>query len=83
MNLTDTIAQQLERENLSLAEFKELLIRLLNYGVLCRGESQTEQLLYDRFMRIKDLVSEYLNLIDVRLFHDERFEYVRLYPPGS
>ncbi len=83
MNLTDTIAQQLERENLSVAEFKELLIRLLNYGVLCRGESQTEQLLYDRFMRIKDLVSEYLIFMDVRLFHDERFEYVRLYPPGS
>ena len=83
MNLTDTIAQQLERENLSVAEFKELLIRLLNYGVLCRGESQTEQLLYDRYLRIKDLVGEYLHLIDVRLFHDERFEYVRLYPPGS
>jgi hypothetical protein len=83
MKLTDTIAQQLERENLSLAEFKELLIRLLNYGVLCRGESQTEQLLYDRFMRIKDLVNEYLLLMDVRLLHDERFEYVRLYPPGS
>ena len=83
MNLTDTIGQQLERENVTLSEFKELLIRLLNYGVLCRGESQTEQLLYDRFLRIKDLVSEYLCLMDVRLFHDERFEYVRLYPPGS
>ena len=83
MNLTDTIDQQLERENVSLGEFKELLIRLLNYGVLCRGESQTEQLLYDRFLRIKDLTSEYLHLMDVRLFHDERFEYVRLYPPGS
>jgi hypothetical protein len=83
MNLTDSIAQQLERENLSLGDFKELLIRLLNYGVLCRGESQTEQLLYDRFLRIEDLVGEYLQLMDVRVFHDERFEYVRLYPPGS
>ncbi|KPJ90784.1 MAG: hypothetical protein AMJ53_12955 [Gammaproteobacteria bacterium SG8_11] len=81
--MTDTIAQQLERENVSLSEFKELLIRLLNYGVLCRGESQTEQLLYDRFLRIEDLLREYLHFIDVRLFHDERFEYVRLYPPGS
>ncbi|WP_455209708.1 DUF4194 domain-containing protein [Kaarinaea lacus] len=83
MNLTDAISQHLERENLSLGEFKELLIRLLNYGVLCRGESQTEQLLYDRFLRVKDLINEYLHLMDVRLFHDERFEYVRLYPPGS
>lgn len=83
MTLTDAITQQLERENLSLADFKELLIRLLNYGVLCRGESQTEQLLYDRFLRIEGLVNEYLQLMDVRVFHDDRFEYVRLYPPGS
>ena len=83
MNLTDQINEQLERENLTLSEFKELLIRLLNYGVLCRGESQTEQLLYDRFLRIEALLYEYLQLMDVRIFHDTRFEYVRLYPPGS
>ena len=83
MNLTDTIKQQLERENLNLGEFKELLIRLLNYGVLCRGESQTEQLLYDRFLRIEELVNEYLQMLDIRVYHDKRFEYVRVYPPGS
>jgi hypothetical protein len=83
MRLTDAIEQQLERENLTVGDFKELLIRLLNYGVLCRGESQTEQLLYDRFLRIEALVNEYLQLMDVRVFHDDRFEYVRLYPPGS
>jgi hypothetical protein len=83
MNLTDHIAEQLERENLSMGEFQELLIRLLNYGVLCRGESQTEQLLYDRFLRTEKLLNEYLRLMDVRIYHDTRFEYVRLYPPGS
>ena len=83
MKLTETIEQHLERENLNLGEFQELLIRLLNYGVLCRGESLTEQTLYDRFLRIEDLVREYLRLLDIRLYHDERFEYVRLYPPGS
>jgi hypothetical protein len=51
--------------------------------VLCRAESQTEQQLYDRFLRIEDLVNEYLGLLDIRLLHDRRFEYIRLYPPGS
>jgi len=83
MKLTETIEQHLERENLNLGEFQELLIRLLNYGVLCRGESLTEQTLYDRFLRIEDLVREYLRFLDIRVYHDERFEYVRLYPPGS
>jgi len=83
MSLTDHINEQLERENLSVGEFQELLIRLLNYGVLCRSESQTEQLLYDRFLRVEKLLREYLQLMDVRIYHDTRFEYVRLYPPGS
>lgn len=83
MSLTDHITEQLERENLSLSEFQELLIRLLNYGVLCRSESQTEQLLYDRFLRIEKMLREYLQFMDVRVYHDTRFEYVRLYPPGS
>jgi len=77
------IEEKLQQENLSVNEFRELLIRLLNYGVLCRGESQTEQQLYDQYLRIAALVNEYLALIGVRIFHEPRFEYLRLYPPGS
>ncbi len=81
--LSEIIEKQLTKENISINEFRELLIRLLNYSVLCRDESQIEQQLYDRFLRISNLVTEYLNLIDVRIFHDTRFEYIRLYPPSS
>ncbi len=81
--LTDVLSQGLEKENLGLDEFRELIIRLLNYGVLCRGESQTEQQLYDRYLRITDLVQDYLHVMDITVFHDRRFEYLRLYPPGS
>ncbi|VAW69625.1 hypothetical protein MNBD_GAMMA09-3376 [hydrothermal vent metagenome] len=81
--LTETIEQQLEKENMSLSEFQELLIRLLNYSILCRSESQIEQQLYDRYLRISSLVNEYLQMIDVRVFHEPRFEYIRLYPPSS
>ena len=81
--LTDALSQGLEKENLSLDEFRELVIRLLNYGVLCRDESQTEQQFYDRYLRITELVQDYLQVMDITVFHDRRFEYLRLYPPGS
>lgn len=81
--LTNIVEQQLEKENISLNEFRELLIRLLNYTVLCRQESLIEQQLYDRFLRISSLTKEYLAMMDIRVFHDSRFEYIRLYPPSS
>ncbi len=81
--LTDLLAQQLEAENVTVTDFKELVIRLMNYGVLCRDESQTEQQLYDRYLRIADWVDDYLALSGVRVHHDSRFGYLRLYPPAS
>lgn len=81
--LSEALRDQLARENIGIEEFQELLIRLLNYGVLSRQESQTEQQLYDRYLRIAEPVHEYLSLLGIRIHHDRRFEYIRLYPPGS
>ncbi len=81
--LTDCLLEGLEKEGVSLQEFRELALRLLNYGVLCRAENQTEQQLYDRFIRVESLVEEYLSLMGVTLLHDRRFAYLRLYPPGA
>lgn len=73
----------LEKAGISRNEYSELLIRLLDYGVLCRDESQTEQILYDRYLRVEELVAEYLSLLSVRVAHDARFHFVRLFPPGA
>jgi hypothetical protein len=83
MKLAEYMEERLESANVSLDEFRELAIRLLNYGVLLRDESQTERELYDRFVRIEDLMAEALDLYGLGLHHDRRFEYVRVYPPGS
>ena len=83
MLLSDFIEQRLESTGIGLVEFRALLIRLVNYGVLERGESQTEQELYDRFVRVEDLAGEVLALYGIVVHHDRRFEYARLYPPGS
>jgi hypothetical protein len=77
------IEKQLESAGITQNEYSELLIRLLDYGVLCRDESQTEQMLYDRFLRIEPLVVDYLEVIGIRIQHDSRFNFVRLYPPGA
>src|SRR5690349_7312756 len=83
MRLEEYLEGRLEDSGLNVADLRELLIRLLNYSVLSRSESQTERELYDRFVRIEELVAEALTLYGIRLHHDRRFEYVRLYPPGS
>ena len=46
--LSSYLEPRLEAEGLDLETLRELLIRLLNYGVLCRGESQVEQQLARR-----------------------------------
>jgi len=81
--MLELVDQLLEKEGLDRREFSELMIRLLDYGVVCRDESQIEQQLYDRFLRIEEIVADYLELIGIRLQHDKRFQFVRCYPPGA
>ncbi len=83
MNLHSYMESRLEPAAVSYEQLQELLVRLLNYGVLVRGESQTVTELYDRFVRVEELVGESLQLYGISVHHDRRFEYVRLYPPGS
>lgn len=78
-----TIDKELDQEGLSQRDFSELLVRLLDYGVICRDESQIEQQLYDRYVRLEELVGDYLSLLGIRIQHDRRFQFVRLYPPGA
>ena len=83
MPLNDYLEKRLDTAAVSVDEMRELLVRLMNYGVLVREDSQTTRELYDRFVRVEELAREVLALQGVELYHDRRFEYVRLYPPGS
>ena len=69
--------------SVELDDFSELLIRLLDYGVISRDESQIEGLLYDRFLQCEELVEDYLSVLMLRLQHDRRFCFVRVFPPGA
>ncbi|WP_221795445.1 DUF4194 domain-containing protein [Oceanobacter mangrovi] len=77
------IDKQLEKQGLGMRDLTELLMRLLDYGVICRDESQIEQQLYDRYLRLEELVQDYLQVIGLRVLHDRRFQFLRLVPPGA
>ena len=81
--LDDFLTEQLQPLNLTREEFTEVLVRLLDYGVLSRQESQTEAALYDRYLQCSRLVEDFLAVIGVRLQHNRQFAFVRLFPPGA
>jgi len=82
-SITNFIEDRVGDYGLSLDEFSELVLRLMNQGVLCRNTSQTEAGLYDRYIRVADIVNEYLGIMGVRIVHEPRFNWLRLYPPGA
>lgn len=77
------LQQALNEKAIRPEDFSELMIRLLDYGIINRDESQVEANLYDRYLQCQDLVDDYLSIIGVRIEHDEQFCFVRLYPPGA
>lgn len=81
--IIEAIEDALKKSGVTLEEFSELLIRLLDSGVLCRDENQTEERLYDRFLQVKEVVDAYLAPLHLRINHNTQFHYVRLFPPGA
>lgn len=81
--LKDWLADQLVDKPFTVADVSELLIRLLDYGIVCRDESLVEQRLYDRFVQCEAIVEDYLDVLGMRLDHNRRFRFVRVFPPGA
>ena len=81
--MREALEDQLQQRGISTEDFSELMIRLLDRGVLCRDESKKEAQLYDHFLQIRDLVEDYLSVLRIRLLHEPRFELVRIFPPGA
>ncbi|GAB3270103.1 DUF4194 domain-containing protein [Parahaliea aestuarii] len=83
MTIRNALDDALEARGLGAEQFSELMIRLLDHGVLCRDESKREAELYDRYLQVPDLVEDYLAVLRVRLLHEPRFHSLRLFPPGA
>lgn len=83
MMISKTLNEALDDRGLTPAQFSELMIRLVDRGVLCRGESGKETELYDRYLQCAELVADYLAVLHIRILHVPRFHTVRLFPPGA
>lgn len=81
--LTDLLEQKLDALGLNAYAFSELLIRLLDYGVISRHESQIEATLYDRYLQCSELLDDYLRPLNLVIMHDPQFRFVRAFPPAS
>ncbi|QIL89369.1 DUF4194 domain-containing protein [Microbulbifer harenosus] len=81
--IEQALEEALAQCRLTRNEFSELLVRLLDYGVICRDESNVESILYDRFQRCEQLIREWISPLGLRLQHDSRFQFIRVYPPGA
>ncbi len=81
--LTNELENMLKPLNISRDEFSELLIRLLDYGMINRDESQVESNLYDRYLRCAEVVEDYLSVLRVTIQHNKKFCFIRVYPPGA
>lgn len=81
--MRDALEEQLQQHGISADDFSDLMIRLLDRGVLCRDESKREAELYDRFLQVQPLVEDYLWVLRIRLLHESRFNMVRIFPPGA
>lgn len=83
MTIQTALDDAVAARGLTSEQFSELLIRLLDNGVLCRDESKRESELYDRFLQVADLVEDYLHVLRIRILHEPRFNSLRLFPPGA
>jgi hypothetical protein len=83
MSITTALREQLADINISLERFRELVARLLSYGVIVRDEDHTEQLLYDDTRRCQSSLSDYFDVAGLYLHHDSNAQFFRLYAPGA
>ncbi len=79
----DNFKEELARRNIDLQQFQKVLHRLLEKQIIYRNESQVETELYDLFLRIQDLLEEYLQVLGISVVHHDQAHYVIIYPPGS
>lgn len=83
MNISSLVKEQLAIANLKPERLREILTRLMAYGVIVRDEDHVEQLLYDDARRIESLLEDYFDIAGFRLHHDSTNQFYRLYAAGA
>jgi hypothetical protein len=83
MSISAAVRDQLAVANIKTERFREIIVRLLSYGVVVRDEDRTEQQLYDDIRRVETLLEDYFEVAGFLLHHDSTNQFYRLYAPGA
>lgn len=83
MNISTVVRERLSLANMKHERFREIIARLLAYGVIVRDEDRIEQLLYDDARRVEAMLEEYFDVAGLLLHHDVTNQFYRLYAPGA
>ncbi|NVK41556.1 MAG: DUF4194 domain-containing protein [Oceanospirillaceae bacterium] len=81
--LTDNIQAAAQRRGLSIETFRKIILRLLGRQVIYRLKSQRDRELFDAFLMLRESVTDYLDVMGIRLAVNEQGGFVIAYPPGS
>src|SRR5438045_9583021 len=83
MNISNVVREHLVVANMKPERFREIITRLMAYGIIVRDEDKTEQLLYDDAGRVETLLEDYFEVSGLLLYHDSTNQFYRLYAPGA
>jgi hypothetical protein len=82
-HISHEISRAIAPADVELREFGDLVIALMDRGVICREDSPAEKELYDRYMRCKPMLHDYLDVMGIGVLHNEDFASVRVYAPDA
>lgn len=75
--------EALKQAGATQGDFARIIRAILKHGALCRDDSLSERELYDRAVRCERILTDYLDFLGIRLYHDRALHYFRAYPPGA
>jgi hypothetical protein len=83
MTITTGLREELAAVGMPMERFRQLVQRLMAYGVVVRDEDRTEQAFYDDSRRVEKLLADYFGVAGLFLHHDLNSQFFRLYAPGA
>jgi hypothetical protein len=82
-SLKELLEEKLAGTTVSYPEFQAGITRLMEHGIVCRGDTQIETETYDTLDRIFSIVEDYFSIAGFKVRHSTDYKFIRLYPPKA
>lgn len=81
MNIS--INEELKELGIGEEEFRDLIVFLMDRGIIVRGDSENERDAYDLFVKAKNAVMEHFHWSRLGIYHNENSHTIRLFAPDA